>query len=71
MKISDRGQITIPKHFREQYGLNTNVEVEIVPHERGILIIKGSTKRHPVEELFGILNGNSETDELIEELRGR
>lgn len=29
MKISERGQITIPKHLRERFGMNHNVEVEI------------------------------------------
>jgi AbrB family looped-hinge helix DNA binding protein len=70
MKISERGQITIPKNFREQYGLNSNVEVEIVPQERGILIAKRISKKHPAQELFGILNRRQETDGLIEEMRG-
>ena len=35
MRISERGQITIPKALRERFGLNQNVEVEVVPTERG------------------------------------
>ena len=29
MRISERGQITIPKPLRERFGMNPNVEVEI------------------------------------------
>ncbi len=71
MKISERGQLTIPKQFREHYGLNSNVEVEIIPQDRGILITKRSTKQHPAREVFGILGKNLDTDTLIEELRGK
>ncbi|MHC9541514.1 MAG: AbrB/MazE/SpoVT family DNA-binding domain-containing protein [Vulcanimicrobiota bacterium] len=71
MKISERGQITIPKRFRDQYGFAEDVEVEIIPQERGILIAKRSTKQHPVQLLFGILDKKSSTDTFIEEIRGR
>jgi len=71
MKISERGQITIPKQYRKRYGLNRDVEVEIIPQEGGILIKKMAAKRHPVDEIFGILNRNTETDSYMEEIRGR
>ena len=29
MRISERGQITIPKELRERFGLHHNVEVDI------------------------------------------
>ena len=31
MRISEQGQITIPKHLRERFGMDPNVEVEITP----------------------------------------
>ena len=42
MRISGRGQITIPKQLREQFGLDADVEVEITPTEDGLLIRKCS-----------------------------
>ena len=33
MRVSERGQITIPKRLRERFGLNHNVEVELTPTE--------------------------------------
>ena len=38
MRISERGQITIPKRFRDRFGMNKDVEVEITPTEHGLLI---------------------------------
>ncbi len=55
MKVSDRGQITIPNNFRKRFGLNKNVEIEFVPTDQGLLIQKMSQKRHPVETVIGIL----------------
>ena len=72
MKISERGQITIPKHLRERYGMNHNVEVEISPTEQGLLIRKRTTIEHPVDRVAGILDGvDFDIDEYIEEIRGR
>ena len=71
MKISERGQISIPKPLRERFGFNKNVEVEFLPTENGILIQKQSRQTHPVDRVFGILNRQSNTDTYIEEIRGR
>ena len=71
MRISERGQITIPKHLRERFGMYHNVEVEITPTERGLLIQKRTTAQHPVERVYGILGRGGSTDEYIEEIRGR
>ena len=75
MKISERGQITIPKHLRERYGMTNNVEVEITPTERGLLIQKSTAAEHPVDRIVGILDGvvddDFDIDEYIEEIRGR
>ena len=51
MRISERGQITIPKHLRDRFGLNRNVEVEVVPTERGLLIQKRTAAQHPVDRV--------------------
>ena len=74
MRISERGQITIPKRFRDRFGMNKDVEVEITPTEHGLLIQKRSAAQHPVERVSGILDGVDGTfdvDKYIEEIRGR
>ena len=71
MKISERGQVTIPKHFRIQFGLHHEVEIEFVTSEDGLLIRKRASAKHPVDSVRGILQRPSDTDAYISELRGR
>ena len=71
MKISERGQITIPKRLRDRFGLHKDVEVELVPANGGVLIQKRSKLKHPVDRVYGILKRPSDTDSYIEEIRGR
>ncbi len=76
MRISERGQITIPKHLRERFGMNHNVEVEITPTDGGLLIRKRTDGIHPVDRIVGILGKDAlgkgvSIDEYIEEIRGR
>ena len=71
MRISERGQITIPKRLRDRFGMNKDVEVEITPTEQGLLIQKRAAAQHPVERVSGILDGLGDVDQYIEEIRGR
>ena len=36
MRISQRGQITIPKKLRDRFGMHHDVEVEVVATEDGV-----------------------------------
>jgi len=72
MRISQRGQVTIPKRLRERYGLHQDVEVDISPTEEGLLIRKRMDAEHPVDRVAGILDGaDFDIDEYIEDIRGR
>lgn len=70
MRISEQGQVTIPKHLRDLFGMTANVEVEISPTEKGLLIRKRPAGKHPVERDYGILNGGN-TDDYLDGVRGR
>ncbi len=71
MRISRRGQITIPKRLRDQFGLN-HVEIEITPTDQGLLIRNRTNAEHPVERVYGILwKQGTTTATYIEEIRGR
>ncbi len=70
MRITEKGQVTIPKHLRDRFGMTANVEVDITPTERGLLIRKRPAGKHPVERVYGILNGGN-TDDYLDEVRGR
>ena len=72
MRVSERGQITIPKHLRDRFGMTQDVEVEITPTEQGLLIQKRTAALHPVDRVAGVLDGaDFDIDEYIEEIRGR
>ena len=76
MRISERGQITIPKPLRERFGMHHNVEVEVTPTEKGLLIRKRTTADHPIVRVYGILGKDAlgvgvSVDDYIEEIRGR
>ena len=72
MRVSERGQVTIPKKLRDRYGMHHDVEVEMAPAEDGILIRKRTSGEHPVDRIVGIfaVPGWS-TDEYMAEIRGR
>ncbi len=40
MKITERGQLTIPKAVREKYGITPATELEVLETVDGILIVK-------------------------------
>ncbi|MCY4096396.1 MAG: AbrB/MazE/SpoVT family DNA-binding domain-containing protein [Gammaproteobacteria bacterium] len=71
MRVSERGQVTIPKTLRDKFGMNHNVEVEFEPTEHGLLLKKSAAVSHPLERVFGIFEGIDSTDEFIEAIRGR
>ncbi len=72
MRISERGQITIPKDLRERFGLYGNVAINLLPTKEGLLIQKSGEDEHPVDRVAGILDGaDFDIDEYMGEIRGR
>jgi AbrB family looped-hinge helix DNA binding protein len=47
MRITSKGQVTIPQDVRERTGLLPETEVEFVLDGRGVRIIKASAARRP------------------------
>ena len=71
MRISERGQVTIPKPLRNRFGMNPKVEVEITPTENGLLIRKRTVAKHPVDRIYGIVAGGGSTDDYVEGIRSQ
>ena len=71
MRISKRGQVTIPKTLRDFFEMNPNVEVEITPTKNGLLIRKRSASIHPVDRIYGIVARGGRTDEYVDRIRDR
>lgn len=70
MRITERGQVTIPKHLREQLGLTPETEVNFVLRDGRLEIVRRSGQRRSrVEALYGRKPLKKSTDELMKLLR--
>lgn len=75
MRVTSKGQVTIPQHIREKAGLLPNTEVEF-SYQRGKVVLKPAGKRlgrgeRAVARLRGSLRHlKKSTDELMAFTRG-
>ncbi|MCK5671761.1 MAG: AbrB/MazE/SpoVT family DNA-binding domain-containing protein [Spirochaetales bacterium] len=67
----ERGQVTIPKKYRDLYGIRPGTELEMIAKEEGLLIVKKMANHSPFRKVFGILGKEADSDKIVEELRGR
>ena len=75
MKITTKGQVTIPQELREEFGLLPNTEVEFVRDGRGGVRLEKSAKAGTrgadlVAALRGKWRGKLSTDEVMALTRG-
>jgi AbrB family looped-hinge helix DNA binding protein len=75
MRITSKGQVTIPQELRERFGLLPNTEVEFVPSGDGreLRLVKSAKSsgrgRALVERLRGRGTSKLSTDELLKMMR--
>jgi len=68
-KVSEKGQITVPKRLREQLGIRAGDELDLIEDE-GKLVVRKAMPSDPVASVYGILDLPQGVDEAIRELRG-
>jgi AbrB family looped-hinge helix DNA binding protein len=68
-RVTERGQVTIPKSLRERLGIKAGQIIEFSEVD-GRIVLHRQVASHPVDELFGILEAGSGTDTLMDSLRG-
>jgi len=69
-KLSERGQITIPKKIREQLGLRQGQQLDFEIQD-GLLMGRKSVVNDPVIEVAGILSHlDLDVDKTLEEILG-
>jgi AbrB family looped-hinge helix DNA binding protein len=60
MRITSKGQVTIPPEIRERFGFLPDTEVEFVAKKNSVQIVKSTKPRRPTRG-----------DALVRRLRGR
>ncbi len=68
-RVTDRGQVTIPKELRDRLGIRSGQVFEF-SEERGAIVMRRRMASHPVDELYGTLEVGASSDELLTILRG-
>ena len=75
MRITSKGQVTIPQAIREKLGLLPNTEVEFSLDKGGARLTTAarpgprSAVRQPIERVRGTLETGMSTDQLMKLLR--
>ncbi len=67
--VSEKGQITVPKRLRERLGIRAGDRLELT-EEEGRLVARKAVANDPVAAVYGILEIEQTTDEIIRALRG-
>lgn len=71
MRITSKGQVTIPKDLRDRFGLLPDTEVEFLAEESGVRIVKARGRGSGVvDRLRGTADGGLSTDEIMALTRG-
>ena len=74
MKITSKGQVTIPQHVREALGLLPNTEVDFVIEQGGARLVKvqGDAERGKalLRQLRGSATTSMSTDAIMKLTRG-
>jgi AbrB family looped-hinge helix DNA binding protein len=71
MRITSKGQVTIPQEVREQFGLLPDTEVDFVVKRDSIHLVKTIQPKKPtrgemiVSRMRGRLKGGMSTDEIM------
>jgi AbrB family looped-hinge helix DNA binding protein len=68
-KVSEKGQITVPKQLRDRLGIRPGDELDAVD-DGGRIVLSKAEPDDPVAAVYGILGTNLDTDAIMDELRG-
>jgi AbrB family looped-hinge helix DNA binding protein len=72
MRVTTKGQVTIPQEIREKLGITPAVEIDFIEEKDRIYLVKrkGQQKTHKFSKLRGIANVKMTTDEIMALTRG-
>lgn len=74
MRITEKGQVTIPQEFREKYGFLPDSEIDFVEEKGRVYLKKSKSKTHRGQNIVNRLRGSASvkmtTDEILALTRG-
>lgn len=72
MRVTAKGQVTIPQHIREKHGIAPNSEVDFVEDGERVYLLKksGDRSQKKFRALRGIATVKMTTDEIMALTRG-
>ncbi len=74
MKITSKGQVTIPLPIRSEFGLKPGIDVEFVAEAGKVVLRPMLKRRNPVEdwlkEATGVARGKATTAKIMKRTRG-
>lgn len=68
-RLTEKGQVTIPKPLRESLGLEAGHELEFEERE-GTLVVRRRAQADPLRSLVGLVRERIDIDAYLEETRG-
>lgn len=69
-RVTDRGQVTIPKRVRDRLGIRPGALLEFDEGEAGELVARKVTTESALDRAYGILGLEGSSDQLMAEIRG-
>lgn len=73
MRVTTKGQVTIPQNIREKLGISPTAEIDFVEENDRVFIVKRKATKEKVrkfDKLRGVATVNMTTDEIMALTRG-
>ena len=73
MRVTTKGQVTIPQHIREKLGIGPSSEVDFIEEDGRVYVVKqdgGQVRERPLRRYRGVATVNMGTDEILALTRG-
>jgi len=73
MRVTTKGQVTIPQHIREKLGITPTAEIDFVEEKDRVYLVKrkgGNITTRKFRKLRGIATVKMTTDEIMALTRG-
>lgn len=68
-RVTEKGQVTIPKELRSRFGIRPGEEMAF-REEDGHIVLEKAPRPGRFDHLYGIVKLDKPTDDLIDEMRG-